>query len=291
MLSDVLQARIREYNPSNTLEQENVLQEIVQHYILASLSRSGLFSEAMFHGGTCLRILHGMNRFSEDLDFLLKRPDPAFAWKKHLDRVTQDGDLEGLRFEVQDKSQAVGSVRKAFLKTDSIGSILTLELPFERHAARKIRIKLEVDTNPPEGSSFETAYLSFPTTAPVTTQSLGSSFGTKAHALLCRDYIKGRDWYDLLWYVSRKVAPDFTLLGNALFQQGPWKGQRIPVTATWFLAAMKATIEAIDWPAAREDVRRFLPSGEQRGLDSWSTEFFLYQLKRLEEYLPRSPSA
>jgi predicted nucleotidyltransferase component of viral defense system len=286
LLRDILQVRIREYNPANAIEQENALQEIMQHYVLASLSRSGLFSEAMFHGGTCLRIVHGMNRFSEDLDFLLKQPDPAFAWQKHLDRVTRDCDLEGLHFEVQDKSQAVGAVRKAFLKTDSIGKILTLELPFERYGAKKIRIKLEIDTNPPEGSSFETAYISFPATAPITTQSLGSGFGTKAHALLCRDYVKGRDWYDFVWYVARKTLPDLRLLSNALFQQGPWKGQRVDMTGPWFLAAMKKKIEAIDWSAAREDVRRFLPTGEQKGLESWNTEFFLYHLNRLADYLP-----
>ena len=286
MLGSVLQARIREYNPANALEQENVLQELMQHYILASLSRSGLFSEAMFHGGTCLRIVHGMNRFSEDLDFLLKSPDSSFAWKKHLDRVTRDCDLEGLRFEVQDRSQAAGAVRKAFLKTDSIGSILTLDLPFERYGARKIRIKLEIDTNPPEGSAFETAYLSFPTTAPITTQSLGSGFATKAHALLCREYVKGRDWYDFVWYVARKTVPDLRLLGKALVQQGPWRGQRLDVTSRWFLAAMRQKIEAIDWVAARDDVRRFLTAGEQSGVESWSTEFFLYHLNRLAEYLP-----
>jgi predicted nucleotidyltransferase component of viral defense system len=285
LLSDVLQARIRGYNPSNAIEQENMLQELMQHYILASLSRSGLFSEAMFHGGTCLRILHGMNRFSEDLDFLLKRPDPAFAWKKHLARVARDCALEGLHFEIQDKAEAVGAVRKAFLKTDSIGKILTLELPFERHGAKKLRIKLEIDANPPAGSSFETAYISFPATAPITTQTLASGFGTKAHALLCRQYVKGRDWYDFVWYVARKTVPDLHLLGNALFQQGPWQGKSLDVSADWFLSALREKIESIDWPAAREDVRRFLPLAEQRGLDVWSTDFFCYHVDRLADYL------
>ncbi len=125
MLSDVLQARIQEYTPANAIEQENVLQELMQQYILASLSRSGLFSEAMFHGG------------------------------------------------------------------------------FERYFAKKIRVKLEIDTNPPAGSAFETSYLSFPATAPITTQSLCSGLGTKAHALLCRKYVKGRDWY---CYVARPLT-------------------------------------------------------------------------------------
>ena len=285
MLSDVLQARIREYAPANAIEQENMLAELMQHYVLASLSRSGLFSSAIFHGGTCLRICHGMNRFSEDLDFLLKQADREFAWEPHLRRIAADCADEGLRIEIQDKNRAVGAVRKAFIKTDSIGSIVTLELPFERVGLRKIRIKLEIDVNPPRGSSFETSYLSFPTTAPITTQTLSSGFGTKTHALLCRRYVKGRDWYDFLWYAARRTVPDLALLGNALFQQGPWQGERLEVSSEWLLRAMREKIESIDWKLARDDVRRFLPLSEQRGLDSWSADLFLHQVERMASYL------
>ena len=285
MLSDVLQARIREYAPANAIEQENMLAELMQHYVLASLSRSGLFSAAIFHGGTCLRICHGMNRFSEDLDFLLKQADPEFAWEPHLRRIAEDCAAEGLSVEIQDKNRAVGAVRKAFVKTDSIGSIVTLELPFERVNSRKIRIKLEIDVNPPRGSSFETSYLSFPTTAPITTQTLSSGFGTKTHALLCRRYVKGRDWYDFLWYAARRTVPDLALLGNALFQQGPWQGERLNVSSEWLLRAMRERIESIDWKLARDDVRRFLPLSEQRGLDSWSAGLFLHQVERMAAHL------
>ena len=285
MLSDVLQARIREYAPANAVEQENMLAELMQHYVLASLSRSGLFSTAMFHGGTCLRICHAMNRFSEDLDFLLKQPDHTFAWEPHLKRIAADCQAEGLRIEIQDKTRAVGAVRKAFVKTDSIGSIVTLEFPFERVNSKKIRIKLEIDVNPPQGSSFETSYLSFPTTAPVTTQTLSSGFGTKAHALLCRSYVKGRDWYDLLWYVARRTVPDLALLANALFQQGPWQGERIELSNEWLLQALRAKIESVDWKLARNDVQRFLPLSEQRGLEAWTEGLFLHQVERMAAYL------
>ena len=298
MLSDVLQARIREYAPANAIEQENMLAELMQHYVLVSLSRSGLFSTAMFHGGTCLRICHGMNRFSEDLDFLLKQPqgdsadaagrrtDRSFAWEPHLKRIAADCEAEGLRIEIQDKNQAVGAVRKAFVKTDSIGSIVTLDLPFERVASKKIRIKLEVDVNPPQGSSFETSYLSFPTTAPITIQALSSGFGTKMHALLCRRYVKGRDWYDFLWYVARRTVPDLRLLTNALMQQGPWHGERVEVSNEWLLRTLRAKIESVDWDLARDDVQRFLPLSEQRGLEAWAEGLFLHQVERMAAYLP-----
>ena len=285
MLSDVLHARIREYAPANAIEQENMLAELMQHYVLASLSRSGLFTAAMFHGGTCLRICHGMNRFSEDLDFLLKRPDREFAWEPHLRRIAADFAAEGLSVEIQDRNRAVGAVRKAFVKTDSVGSIVTLDLPFERVSSRKIRIKLEIDVNPLRGSSFETSYLSFPMTTPITTQTLSSGFGTKTHALLCRRYVKGRDWYDFLWYVARRTVPDLALLGNALFQQGPWQGERFEVSSEWLLRAMREKIARIDWKLARDDVRRFLPLSEQRGLDSWTADLFLHHAERMAAYL------
>ena len=281
MLDRVLSARIRDYAPANVVEQENVLQELMQHYVLSSLSRAGLFAKAMFHGGTCLRIVCGLNRFSEDLDFLLKHPDPLFRWQGYLESVRKDCAQEGIPFEVQDKSRADTAVQKAFLKTDPIGKILLLDLPFERYRARKIRIKLEIDVNPPAGSTFTTSYLTFPVTAPMTTQSLESGFSLKLHALLCRPYVKGRDWYDFVWYVARRTRPDLDLLRQAVLQQGPWAGQQIAVTRSWVQENLKAAIGRIDWTAARDDVRRFLPLGEQEGLGSWSADFFLHELAQM----------
>jgi predicted nucleotidyltransferase component of viral defense system len=283
MLNKVLNAKLREYAPANPVEQENVLQELMQHYVLAGLSRASLFAQAMFHGGTCLRIVHGMNRFSEDLDFLLKQPDPNFRWEGYLEAVRKDCAQEGIPFEVQDKSQAGTAVQKAFLKTDSIGKILTLDLPFERYQARKIRIKLEIDTNPPVGSTYTTSYVTFPVTAPLTTQSLESGFALKLHALLCRSYVKGRDWYDFVWYVARKTRPDLNLLRQALRQQGPWAGQEIAVDPRWVREILEATIRGIDWAAARNDVQRFLPLREQEGLRAWSADFFLHQSARMND--------
>ena len=106
------------------------------------------------------------------------------------------------------------------------------------------------------------------TTAPITTQTLSSGFGTEAHALLCRRYVKGRDWYDFLWYVARRTVPDLALLGNALLQQGPWHGNRVEVSSDWLLQALRAKIERVDWKLARDDVQRFLPLSEQRGFST-----------------------
>jgi predicted nucleotidyltransferase component of viral defense system len=285
MFHDVVAAKLGEYDLGNAVEQENALQELMQHYILASLSRAGLFAEAMFHGGTCLRIVNGINRFSQDLDFLLKKPNPHFVWQPYLARVQRDCAQEGIDFEIQDKSDVDEAMRKAFVKTDSIGKVMTLGLPYGRQAQRKIRVKLEIDTNPPAGSRFETSYLSFPTTAPITVQSLASGFATKSHALLCRTYTKGRDWYDLIWYVGRRIEPNLELLANALLQQGPWKNEKQEITVAWLLNALRDKIGTIDWGVARSDVQRFLPTKEQEGLQVWSESFFLHQVAQMEGYL------
>jgi predicted nucleotidyltransferase component of viral defense system len=286
MIQDVLSERIRELHPTNALEQENALQEAMQCYVLAALARSRFFSRAEFQGGTCLRILYGMNRFSEDLDFLLRKPDPEFEWQRYLNRVRDDCADEGIPFELQDRSETDRAVKKAFLKTDSVGKVLLLDLPFSRRESRKIRIKLEIDTNPPAGSTREIRYLTFPVTAAITTQTLESGFATKSHALLCRSYTKGRDWYDFVWYVGKRVVPSYGLLANALAQVGPWAGERVEVTRAWYLAALAARIREVDWAQARADVMRFVPAREQEGLRAWGEDFFAQCLARLAEYLP-----
>jgi hypothetical protein len=282
MIKDLVAARLREYAPADALEQEHALAEIMQHYVLASLARAGFFSHAAFHGGTCLRILHAMNRFSEDLDFVLKAPGASFNWGPFLARIQRDCADEGIRVDAQGRAAQETAVRKAFLKTDSIGQILSLELPFARNRPRTIRIKLEVDTNPPAGATLDTRFITFPVTAAVTCMDLVSGFGSKCHALLCRDYAKGRDWYDFIWYTSRRITPNLGLLSRALDQQGPWAGQQITVTGGWLLDALRLRIAAIDWRATADDVARFVRSREQAGLAVWSSALFLQQLETLD---------
>lgn len=281
MIEKVLKARLAEYSPRNSIEQENVLQEIAQHFILASLSKTAFFSRAFFHGGTCLRILFDLPRFSEDLDFMLREPDPAFKWPPFIQQIQDDFLAQGLTIDAKDPSTAEGAVRKAILKADSLGAILSLDLPFSRHRNRTIRVKLEIDANPPQGSTIETGYITFPKVAPLSIQTLPSGFATKMHALLCRRYIKGRDWFDFLWYIQRKVKPDLLLLANALHQYGPWAGQNLSVDHEWIADALRSRIESLDWKQTADDVRRFLPLAEQESLEHWSVDFFLFNLNRM----------
>jgi len=279
MIEELFSERIRAANPTNELEQELLLQELMEQHILASLSRAGFFSTVQFHGGTCLRIFHALPRFSEDLDFMTTLPDPGFRWQRYLSQVQQDCRRDGIEFEVQDKAQSWGAVQKAFLKTDSIGKLITLTLPFARFQKRKLHIKLEIDTNPPAGAEPEIRFLQFPVTLPVTAQALPTSFAGKCHALLCREYVKGRDWFDFLWYTARKTPVNFPLLQNALAQQGPWQGTNNAVDTAWLQKVLAVKINSIDWRLAADDVARFLPAREQEGLPHWSRELFLQRVE------------
>ena len=283
MIEDVLSERVRELRPANAIEQENLLKELIQHFILASQARHRFFSHAAFHGGTCLRILWRLRRFSEDLDFLLRQPDDGFRWAPYLEKVRGDLEAEGLDVEVQERSSAGRAVKGVLLKTTLDGTLLARSLPHPRDPRLKVRIKLEIDTNPPPGSRFETRFLTFPMTAAITAQTLESSFALKSHALLCRRYTKGRDWYDFLWYSAREVMPQLELLGNALNQQGPWAGQAVVVTPGWYLQALRKRIEEIDWQEAAREVARFVPANEQEALALWSRDLFVHHLDRLRE--------
>lgn len=283
MITKAIASKLKEYGPTNAIEQENALAEILQLYVLASLARAGFFRVAEFHGGTFLRIVHGLDRFSEDLDFALQRPDPAFAWRGYLTRILRDCAAEGLPLEAVDKADS--TVRKAFLKTDSRGAFLQLDLPFTRHRAKKLVVKLEIDVDPPAGSTRETSFLTFPTVSAMTTQTLSSAFSGKLHALLCRKYVKGRDWYDFLWYAARGVRPNMPLLANAIEQAGPWAHAGVTVDEAFLVSNLRETVASIDWRQAAEDVRRFLRPRGQESLSLWGTELFSFHVTKLERTL------
>ena len=141
---------------------------------------------------------------------------------------------------------------------------------------------MEIDTNPPSGSQTEIKYLDFPFVSSVTVQDKPSLFAGKVHALLCREYIKGRDWYDFLWYTSQGIKINYKFLASALRQQGSWKGQNVDVNLDWCMAELEKVIKSIDWKTTAEDVRRFVRVAEQPSLDLWCKELFLSQLDKLK---------
>lgn len=277
----IIQDRLGSYKCMSVKEEELALREITQEVALAALSRADFYKAAVFHGGTCLRVFYSLNRFSEDLDFMLKKPDARFMLDAYLKDMAVEFEAYGYKLEVTDRSMADNAVKKAFLKDDSIGKVLQLSHLKADRSARKIKIKIEVDTNPPAGSTFESKFLDFPFAFSVTLQDRPSLFAGKISALLCREYVKGRDWYDFIWYTSRKTPINFDFLAAALKQTGPWRDQAVVVDNTWCIEQLKQKIRSIEWNKAKADVRPFIDPRELDSLALWGREFFL---DRLENY-------
>lgn len=281
----IIQERLETYRAASWQEEELALKEILQELALAGLSRTDFFKGAGFQGGTALRVLYGTERFSEDLDFILRAPDPAFRLVSFLKTLEEELKVYGISVEIRDRSQVERTVQKAFLKEDSAGRELILKFYPRAQRPKQIRIKFEVDTNPPPGSQFETKYLDFPFPCAITTQNPPTLFAGKSHALLCREYLKGRDWYDFVWYVGRKTQINYSFLASACGQQGAWKGENLKVTKSWYLREVTKRIKTIDWEEAKKDVARFLRPSALKSLGVWSREFFLDRVQKLESYL------
>jgi len=278
----LIQDRLDSYNCKSNIEEEHAIREITQEVVLAALGRTEFFKQALFQGGTCLRIFYGLNRFSEDMDFILKETIRDFQLQPHLQAVSDELEAYGYDVEIADRSKAIVAVKKAFLKDDSLGKVLQLKYVDRSGPARKIRVKLEVDTYPPSGSGMEIKYVDFPFISSVTVQDKPSLFAGKLHALLCREYVKGRDWYDFLWYTSQSVGVNYVFLASALNQQGSWRHKDIQVDLKWCLKHLEDKIKSVDWAAAREDVRRFVKATEYPSLELWSRDLFLSQMRKIQ---------
>ncbi|EXJ15938.1 nucleotidyl transferase AbiEii/AbiGii toxin family protein, partial [Imhoffiella purpurea] len=217
---------------------------------------------------------------SEDLDFILREPDSGFEWARYFEGLVEVMAEFGVRCELIDRGRMDRAVRQAMLKDDSIARQLDLSF-YRGDSGRKLRVKLEIDTCPPSYSGFEYRYLDFPLDFEVCIQDLPSNFALKIHALLCRPYLKGRDWFDFAWYVARGVRPNLAHLSAAIDQFGPWRGAGVEVDEAWLETALIERIRAIDWTAAARDVEPFLGTSEQAGLKLWGERFFADKVAKL----------
>ncbi len=275
---EIIRQKLAAYRPE---EQENALKEIMQEIALFALWRAEFFDIALFQGGTSLRILHSLPRFSEDLDFLLRTPDRKFEWDPYLEKMRDAFQEFGLKLEAHAKEKMDKAIRQAVLKDDSIARQLNLQFAAGGQN-RTIKIKLEIDTHPPALSGEATTFLDFPSDFEVRHQDLPSNFALKIHALLCRGYLKGRDWFDFSWYVAKGVSPNLSHLQAALVQSGPWKGETgLSVDEVWLKETLHTTIDGVDWQAAATDVRRFLRPAEESGLKLWNADFFQAKLTKM----------
>jgi predicted nucleotidyltransferase component of viral defense system len=278
-MKDIVQKRLEIFNPKNADEEINALKEITQEIALYSLYKIGIFQKICFLGGTNLRIIHGLERFSEDLDFSTMAPDPDFKLLPYLEKALLYMNAYGYELEISGKEKASHAVQNHFLKDNSIKKILTFT--HSQDLRTKIKIKVEVDTNPPLGANKTLEYVDFPTDFPVSSYDLPSLMAGKLHALLCRPYPKGRDWFDFLWYSSNNISPNLTFLQNALYQLGPWKNENIILDLDFLKLELRNKIRSIYWKDITSDVRKFLSPTQRESITLWGVAFFNSKIDKL----------
>jgi len=272
--------RMLEKYECNTVDEYiQALREIMQEMALLGLYRGKFFEHAAFYGGTALRIIYGLERFSEDLDFSLLKPDSGFTLDKYSGYLEKELAAYGFTVSVELKNKAVESqVQSAFLKADTANELLVIEagesLISQISHGQKIKIKIEVDTDPPADFDTEVKYLLNPIPFSVRMYTLPCLFAGKMHALLFRRWgnrVKGRDWYDLVWYLSNYPEISLQHLKARMVQTGDWESDK-----PFFMDDLKSlyidAVDKTDIEQARKDVIPFLKDPTET--DIWSKNFF-----------------
>ena len=244
-----------------------VLHEAIQQAALAGLYRAGFFSKAAFYGGTCLRIFHGLDRFSEDLDFSLLSKDEGFDLSIYFETVQSEFSAYGIEVDFEKKRKtARTNVQSAFLKSN------TEIWDMSPKTKGNIKIKIEVDTAPPIGFSTEPKLTLLPFSFYTPCFVLPDLFAGKAHALLFRKWktrVKGRDWYDFEWYIRKNIPLNLAHFNLRMIQS---ENDRTSFTENEFLHTLRARIQTLDINQAREEVKPF--THNPAALEIWSQEYF-----------------
>ena len=242
--------------------------EIMQQVTLAGLYRGGFFDRAAFYGGTCLRIFYGVQRFSEDMDFSLLAPDEKFSLENYFEPIKAEFRAIGKDVVISKKVKTVQTnVESAFLKDNS--AIYNLQFSTKR----SVKIKLEVDVQPPAGFATEHKLLLLPFSFMTRCYALPDLYAGKMHAFLFRNWqtrVKGRDWYDFEWYVRNNIALNFTHLQKRAEQINALTEKEF--TREKFRKMLKERIAKTNIDAVRNDVRPFLKTPQETEI--WSTEYF-----------------
>jgi len=265
------------YKPANKEEALSALREIMQEIALAGLQRAGFFEKAAFYGGTALRIFYGLNRFSEDLDFSLLEVNSAFALEKYMDAVIAEFEALGMKVSISGKNKAQKTnIESAFLKSETIWKELILEDIIRQSGLDQkanIKIKIEVDTEPPLGFETEEKLLLKPFSFYVKCFTIADLFAGKMHALLFRKWksnVKGRDWYDMEWYIKKGVALNLRHFALRALDSGDWPKETI--TPDEFMKLLHAKIDEVNLDRVRDDIVRFIP--DQKAVAVWSPKYF-----------------
>lgn len=270
----MLEQMLSRYALTTKEQQLQALREVMQEIALSGLYRGGFFSKAAFYGGTCLRIFYQLPRFSEDLDFSLLQADENFSLEPYFDAIRAEFEANGVAVDIQQKNKTeTTAIESAFLKNTT--QIFDLSLM----GKQPVKIKFEVDTQPPLGFSTEERLLVEPFSFYVKCFQLPDLFAGKMHALLFRQWknrIKGRDWFDFEWYIKKRVP-----LNLAHFNERALQSQSIsaPVNQAEFSQLLVERIASTHLNSAKQDVERFI--ADKTTLDIWSAEYFQALASRL----------
>ena len=265
-MSDIFEQMIAQHTITGDNDRKNALYEVMQQVVLSGLYRGGFFKEAAFYGGTCLRIFHGLRRYSEDMDFSLLAKNPNFTLETYFPAIIEEARLLGRTVTITKKDKRTfGKVESAFLKDNTDVYNLTFQ------TEKTLKIKIEVDINPPLEFSTEQKLLMQPFSFTTRCFTLPDLYAGKMHALTFRAWknrIKGRDWYDFEWYVRNRVALDFDHLRVRTKEFND-----IDLTKELFLELLKERISKADIDVVKADVIPYII--DKRELDIWSNDYFM----------------
>jgi predicted nucleotidyltransferase component of viral defense system len=278
---------LQRYNCKTISDYKNALQEMMQQIALLGLWRAKFYEHAAFYGGTALRILYDLDRFSEDLDFSLLRPHKNFSLDIYVKAIEEELRSFGFLVAVEPKVKTIDSaIQSAFIKANTVENFISIDVDVKTrkhiHLKNLIRIKLEIDTDPPPGFATDVRFVLWPIPFSVKTYSQPDLLAGKLHAVLCRSWqtrVKGRDWYDLVWYIARKIPVHLAHLETRMRQSGHYDHVK-PLSSSNLVALLKQKISTLDIDQARADVIVFLK--DPQATDIWSHEFFNALVDRLE---------
>lgn len=288
-MNTMIEQMLKSYNTQTLYDKKNAMKEVMQELVLCGLSRAGFFKKAAFYGGTALRIFYGLDRFSEDLDFSLITAEDSFDLKDYSSILEKEVNAYGLNMTISDKEKTKDTtILSAFLKGNTKEHLLMFYVDNATRGVAKnemVKIKFEVDINPPRFAAFEHKYRLLPVPYEIKLYDVPSLFAGKIHAVICRGWknrVKGRDLYDYVFFLAHKFKVNQRHLRERLLQSG-----NITEDLTCSLDEIKQMLhdrfDNIDYEQAKNDVEPFIRNTSV--LDVWSADFF----KQITDGLYREP--
>lgn len=286
-MNEIIEQFIQRYQPLTRADREQALREILQELTLIGLWRAKFFEHAAFYGGTALRILYGLDRFSEDLDFTITTPDIEFSWDHYANAVVDELNSYGFNVEITEKKKSKQSaIRSAFLKTNTLESLIQIGTNKDDlqgfHSGSLIRIKVEIDTDPLPGLHYEQLYTKHPFSRPIRVVTKPDLFASKMHAALYRAWknrVKGRDWWDVVWFIRQDTPINLHHLAECMRLRGQLEHNET-LNRDKLIEIFTKRVKELDIVSAQQDVRPFIKDATL--VDEWTPEFFIHWIRQIQ---------